>query len=370
MKHLSLVGVGLFLIVIIPYVAAADTVKRTGEVVSLAADEAVEGNFYAIGNTVAITGTVTGDVVIAGGNLNMNGQVAEDVLALGGTVSINGSTTDDVRIVAGDVTIAGAIGGSLSVVSGRVKILSTAQVMGDVMVYGGEAVIEGVVEGHVYGTVESLRIDGTVVAGVEVTTQNLQLGNRSTVEGNITYVSSRDLLRASNATVGGTIQRNDPPVVEATFSSRAFMIQMFILLFTTLVTYLVFRRRVEQFVAFPMFNQHAFLKAILFGFVFLFAPFAIIVLFASVLGVLVGLLLLLLYLLLLVATIPAMSFVVAKLLMRATSQPVLSLLHIVAAVVLIAGLLVLPVFGVVLLFSLYLFTFGVLLSMTLTGLRR
>ncbi|MFN3188552.1 MAG: polymer-forming cytoskeletal protein [Candidatus Paceibacteria bacterium] len=370
MKKIYPVLAGLLLVSFFPLLADATTIKRTGTSVSLASDEVVEGNFYAVGNSVAITGEVSGDVVIAGGNVTSTGSIGEDALIVGGTVSVGGEIADDVRVMAGEVTISGAIQGSLSVLAGRVKILSTATIGGDVMIYGGTALIEGEIGGFLYGTTDSMRIDGTVVSGVDITTQNLQLGNRSAIEGNITYVSNRDLVRGSEAQVGGNIVRNSPTVTESVFSFRPLVINFLIILFTTLVFYLIARTAVERFVAHPMFNHHAVLKAVLLGFVFLFLPVAIAVLLASVLGALVGAVAILIYLLLLLLAIPTMSFVVAKLVMKAFKHKQLTLLHLILAVAIIVSLAYVPVFGFLFLIGLYVFTLGVILSLIILRIRK
>jgi cytoskeletal protein CcmA (bactofilin family) len=370
MKKFQSFFIGLLLISFFPLVVDATTVKRTGGNVSLASDEVVEGNFYAIGNSVSITGEVEGDAIIIGGNVTVAGTVGDDALITAGTVSVSGTIVDDLRIVAGEVTISGKVEGSLSIFAGRVKILSTSSIGGDVMIYGSDVVVEGEIEGFLYGTTDSLRIDGTVVAGVDVTTQKLQLGNRSIVEGNLTYISHKDLARASEAQVGGTIVRNSPVAKEATFSFRALAMSFFILLFTVLVFYLIARGWAERFVAYPMFNHQYALRAILFGFVFLFLPIAIAVLLASVLGALVGIVSLLVYLLILILAIPIMSLVMAKLLMKILKHKQLTLLHIVLAVVVVVLLANIPFAGFIALFSLYVFTLGVVISMLFSRVRQ
>lgn len=359
----------LLFVALFPSFADATTTKRTGSNVSLAADEVVEGNYYAVGNTVSITGEVEGDVIIAGGTVNSTGSIGEDSLIIGGTVSVSGETGDDLRIVAGEVTISGAVAGSLSILAGKVNILSTAVITGDVMIYGGEAIIEGEVGGFVYGTTNALRIDGTVISGVDVTTQNLTLGNRSLVEGNITYISNSDLARAGEAQVEGTIVRNSPTVTEAVFSFRPLAINFLILLFTALVFYLIARHSVERFVAYPMFHHTTALKALVLGFIFLFLPVAILILLASVLGSLVGIVALLLYILLLVIAIPTMPYVVAKLVMKAFKHTKLSLIHIILAVGIVVALVYISVLGPLILLGLYLFTLGVLLLLIFARIR-
>lgn len=370
MKKIYFVLAGLLLVSLIPLLADASTTKRTGNNISLSADEIVEGNFYGVGNSVAISGEIEGDAVLVGGTVITAGKIAKDALIFGGTVSVDGEVIDDVRIVAGEVTISGLVGGSLSIVARKINILSTANIMGDVMIYGAEAVVEGEIGGFLYGMTDSLRIDGTVLAGVDVTSQNLDLGNRSNIEGNITYISGEDLRRASEAQVGGTIVRNSPAMTEVSFPFRSLVFNFSILLFTSLVIYLVARRHIERFVSYPMFDYHFALRALLLGFIFIFLPVAIAVLFASVLGILIGIMALFIYILLLAITIPIMSYVVAKLVMKFFKHKKLTLMHIILAVAVVVVLAHLPYLGLLVFLVLYLFTLGVILTLLSMRIRK
>jgi hypothetical protein len=107
----------------------------------------------------------------------------------------------------------------------------------------------------------------------------------------------------------------------------------------------------------------------LLGFVFLFLPVAIAVLLASVLGALVGIMAFLLYVLMLLLAIPAMSYVVAKLVMKAFKHKQLTLMHIIIAVSVVSVLAYVPFVGFLVLLALYLFTLGVILSLIFVRIR-
>src|SRR3989344_3639114 len=91
----------LVVILAIPSVALASSVMRTGEAVSVAADQAVEGDFYGLGNDVTVSGEVTDDLLVIAGKVKVNGKTGADLAALAGDVQIDGVIGGDARIVAG-----------------------------------------------------------------------------------------------------------------------------------------------------------------------------------------------------------------------------------------------------------------------------
>ena len=73
---------GLFLI--LPTTVMAFVVK-TGDSIYVAADEIVDGNFYAAGNSITIEGNIVGDVIgVAAQTINISGRVEGDVICAAG----------------------------------------------------------------------------------------------------------------------------------------------------------------------------------------------------------------------------------------------------------------------------------------------
>lgn len=338
----------------------ASTVLRSGAAVSVANDQAVDANFYAWGNSVTVSGEMAGDVVAAGGTVTINGQVAHDVLAAGGTVTISGDIGDDVRIVGGDVIIEGTVAGSLTVFSGRVKILSNATIAGDVIIYGGDAIIEGIVGGQVMGTVNTLRINGAIEDDVDVTVNSLTLGERTVLNGNLSYVSQVELTRATDASIAGSIVRNDP--ARATRDGDLFRVLamvMLIVMFGTLTLYLVSKQRVMNF-ANEVMTQPLW-RSVLVGFaVIITAPFVVGLLLASVLGILVGLLILLIFLILLLHSTLLLPVSTGSFLAAVTRYSIQNyfLVWILIGSTFLALIILIPVVGVVLAVTFLLITVG------------
>jgi len=290
------------------YSASASTTVRTGQTVSINEQQAVDGDFYALGNSVSMSGKIGGDLHVLAGNVTLNGEVANDVLIIGGTVAVHAAVLGDVRIVAGDVTIADAVSGNVAVLGGRLTVLSTATIGGDVLFYGGEASINGDVEGQLLGDADTIRVDGVVKGGINITVRNLTLGERADVGANVQYISSNELTRAAGAVVSGDIIHNDEESQQNSgFPIKAFLTAFLVSLFATLSLYLVFRRPLTQF---AITSINSFGVKILFGFAtIILAPIVISILLVSVLGLFVGLIGLFVFLLGLFVAIPLMNVV-------------------------------------------------------------
>lgn len=360
MKKIWLIA--LVLLVVPVQAAWANTVVRTGDSITIAENQTVEGAFYALGGSIALSGLMEGDTTLAGGNVTVNGAVGEDLFVLGGAVTMHASVTEDVRIIAGNVTISEPVGGSLVVVAGRLTVLSTATIAGDVLMYGGEATIDGAVAGTVMGNTDRIRINGVVGKGVDVTTRHLTLGEQADITGDVQYVSVAEAVRAPGAVVTGSLQRNDVPnlsVDTTTDNARTIVIMFLMSLFATLSLYLLFKRPVEQL------GEHILtsfgLKTLL-GFAALFlAPIAVIILLVSVLGVFIGLIGLFVFFLAATLALALMNVVCGSLLAYAVvKEPRVSVVTIIAGAISVQILLLIPVVGAIVCAFLFLSTLGAL----------
>lgn len=324
----------------------AETILRTGETVSISEDRAVVGDFYSLASITNISGQIEGDAIAAAGRLTINGEVSADVLAIGGSVDIHGPVGDDVRVVGGEVVIAEPVAGSVFVVGGSVSVLSSASIGGDLLIYGGDVEILGPVEGDVLGGYSSLRIDSTIAGNVDVSTDQLTLGENAELNGTLSYTSANLLERAPNAIVVGEIIRTDR-VAERELRSLAeqYLSVVLILAFATLTWYLLGRKSLT------IVTEKATVyspRAALYGAAgLLLTPLLIAVLLTSMLGAIVGTFALLSYLLIIllaVASTPVTIGHIAERLSKQTEGP-LSVATILIGLIITALLPLVPIFG-------------------------
>ncbi len=343
--------------------AEARTVLRSGDSVSIAEDQIVEGDFYTAGSKISISGEIKEDIVSAGGETTINGTVGGDAFLTGGRVDVHGKIGDDLRILAGEVTIAEPVAGDIFVIGGSVNILSTATVAGDVIIFGGEAVIEGTVEGDVIGMMGTLRIDAPVKGDVDVTVEQLTLGDNAVIDGGVSYVSDVVLVQSLNATVAGDVMRSDTLVEEDGNGWNSLVVFALVLLFSVLVWYLVARKTLQSVVS--RISDHG-VRSVLIGFATLiFAPVAFSVLMVSVIGSVVGFIAFLIYLIALVLSVVGATAVLGALSLligKKKSVPTVNLVSLVLGVLVFCLLILVPVIGPLVITCSILLTFGALID--------
>jgi cytoskeletal protein CcmA (bactofilin family) len=347
-----------FLLFAVPLTSFASSVVRSGEAVSVSANQAVEGDFYAFGNDVVVSGEVTEDVLTAASALKINGQVGKDVLVAAGKVDVDGVIGEDLRIVGGTVVVSGEVKGDLVVVAASLKVLSTAKVAGDILFFGSEAEVAGQVGKSIFGTSESLRVDGVVGGDIDVTANKITLGEQADITGMVKYVSLNELVRAQNARVAGKVVKNDPLAVAET-TARDLLIPLLVLLFAALVWYLLFPRLLGRVVV--QGTEHAG-RSLMVGFGFLIlTPIAAGILMASALGALLGLALFFLYFGVVLMSVSVVAAVAGVYLYKIVKKDAsVSLPKVILGGVTTYLLLFVPVVGPLVLVLLWLLTLGAL----------
>lgn len=150
---------------------------------SVVVAEAIDDDLYAVGGEVRIEGSVAGaanvaagsaeisgdidgDLIAAGGRINLAGGVGDDLRAAGGTVQVTGFVTDQATIAGGSVTVGpgSAIGGRTWIAGGDVEM--AGQVGEDLHVAAGTAVVSGRVAGNAEIAAREIRIEpGAVIGG-------------------------------------------------------------------------------------------------------------------------------------------------------------------------------------------------------------
>lgn len=287
------------LLLILPSLVQAETVVRTGDSVSISVGQTVENNLYAAGGSIFLSGEVKEDMYILAGSATINGPVGVDLTALGGTTQVHAPVGGDLRVLGGDIVVGSDVGGDVFVFGGHLKILSSANISGNVYFYGGEAEIEGVVKGDVMGRADTFLINN-LVGGTNLSARKVVLGDQANVQGDLQYESINDLERSVGATVGGDVLSSI--VVEK--QDGGFMVPLTFLmswLFASLSVLLFFRSKSEELLIGIEKNP---VRAGVLGIVaIVVAPVLSIILIATLLGSWIGIALLLLGLLLIIGSL-------------------------------------------------------------------
>lgn len=202
-RFLSVLAMGL--LALSPTSALAATI-HAGEQYSLAAQKAVSGNLYVAAGTTTIGGRITGDVFALGGTITLSGSVGGDIAAGGGTIQILGPVDGDVRILGGTSTINDRVGGDLVVLGGTVHVLPGAIISGDMIVAGGQVIIDGAVYGNLTYTGGSLTINGSVRGDISAKLkEQLEIGSAALVSGAVSYRAPREMILVDGARILGEV---------------------------------------------------------------------------------------------------------------------------------------------------------------------
>jgi len=281
-----------------PSIVSAETVVRTGNSVSIAVNQVVENDFYASAGSITHSGEIREDMYVMAGSVTVNGPVGQDLTAVGGTVQVNSAIGDDLRVVGGEVVISERIDGDVFVFGGLLKILSSAEIQGNVYFYGGEAEIEGKINGSVMGRAEAFNILGSVGA-LDVSAVRVALGDKANVEGDLRYASMREIERATGAVVEGEILKGEMAVKEDRGNTSLVFVLSWV--FSILCVFLVFRSRFGELLG---DIKHDTVRVGLIGLATLFvAPILSFILLATVLGSWLGVLALLITIILFILSL-------------------------------------------------------------------
>lgn len=355
--------IGLFIAFSAPSLVSAEgPVIRSGESVGVEASQVLEGDFYALGQDIVISGSAERDIYALGASVTINGPVEEDLTVIGGVVQVHGTVSDDIRIMGGDVTIAEPVTDDLVVIADSVHILSTASVGGDFIFFGNTVTIDGPVTGAVYGTAGVVRIDARVVGDVSVrSAQALTLGDKADIGGSVTYQAPFELTRGQGAVVTGTISRTEITEPQNESGVKEFVIFLLILIFSGLTVFFILRKKTQHFVS-TLLEGYGRLGLIGLG-MLLALPIVAVILMASFVGSLIGVTLMLAYFIMLLGAFMALPVLFGALFQKLVRLgDTLTVFTIILGVFVVAGLLITPFIGAFILFLGFLMTIGYICS--------
>ncbi|MER3424591.1 MAG: hypothetical protein C4293_16600 [Nitrospiraceae bacterium] len=302
--QLGVAVVALLLCVALP--AAADDKQEKsgfGSVASVPAGEVINGDYFAIGRAVEISGTVNGDVYAAGGTVLVDGVVNGDVLASGGTVTVSGAIAQDARIMGGRITVSGTIGRGATIVGGDVNVTPSATIEGGMVSGAGNLHLGGPVGRDVRIGAGNVTVSNKIGGDLAVAARAIRLTSKATIGGNIRYWSDTEPSIDERAKVAGTIRSESlPQTLQPGQARRAFagfrvfvMIASFI---STLIIGLLFARIYPSFsrAAVEALRQRPSASLGWGTAVFVGTPVVAALLMATLVGIPLGLLLFALYL--------------------------------------------------------------------------
>lgn len=180
-------------------VFAAEVVEQ--DIYFVAADTVIKNDLYVSANEMIIEGRVDGDVFFVGSFAEISGEIDGDLMGIAAGFEISGRVADDVRLLTSSVVVSGEIGGDLVSSGGGGASLPTpgstgsrnltqgifvkqGRIGGDMLVGGGLVELAGQIDGNVRGTITSLVLRETEIAGhVNLGLSTVEIDDASRVLG-------------------------------------------------------------------------------------------------------------------------------------------------------------------------------------------
>lgn len=183
------------------------------ERVVLSAGQDIQGDYFAFGPHVEISGTVHGDVYAAGAEVLVGGVVDGDLIVAGGEVRVSGEVTQDVRIAGGTVTLSGKIHRNATIGGGAVHLTDSSDIEGSAVMGAGNLLLGGSIDGVVRIGAGNVTLLKTIGGDLAVAAAALRLTSRASVGKNVRYWGDSDPSIDEGARVLGTVTRHLIPEV-------------------------------------------------------------------------------------------------------------------------------------------------------------
>ena len=204
--------------------AAEETTAQSpyGDIVTLDPDRTVDDDAFLAGRVVHVRGNVTGDLFGIGDTIETSGKVGGDAILMGRTMRVSGSADGDIRACAQYVTVDGSSRGNMSIAGQAVTISGNTSVGRNAHFAGNTVDVLGNVAGNARIGASKVTIMGSIGKDLFVDADELIIGSRAHIGGNVNYRGPKPPTVESGATIGGEVKHTVPPGKKAPTPAARF----------------------------------------------------------------------------------------------------------------------------------------------------
>lgn len=204
-----------FILALTPSTAAAAEI-RSGQDITIGANETIDDDLYVVGNNISILGTIRGDVLAVGQNVSVDGTITGDLIVAASTVAVRGQVGGSVRGAGASIAVTGRVTNDVIYAGNEITVSSDGRVGRDAVLAGNTATLSGPVGRDVRAGATTLTIDGPVGRDIVAQVDRLQLTGKAVVEGSLTYTSASEAEIANSGSVKGRTERRVPETTTQT----------------------------------------------------------------------------------------------------------------------------------------------------------
>jgi hypothetical protein len=183
-------------------------VFKEHNIMVLPSGEVHQGNYFAMGKSVEISGTVNGDVYALAGEVVIDGVVNGDVLVCGGSVDIGGKVAQNCRLLGGQVLISGTVGNNVTAISGNLQLLPSATIGGSLVATAANVDLAAHVGSEASIVASNLRLSAHLDKGLDAYVGQIRITSKAVIKEGVEYKSGSTAWIEPGASIGGAVVRN------------------------------------------------------------------------------------------------------------------------------------------------------------------
>jgi len=229
-----------------------DARSPLGERAVLRAGQVVQGDYFAFGPHVEISGIVNGDLYAAGGEVVVDGVINGDVIVAGAKVLLSGTIAQDARVAGAHIIVSGTIGRNATLGGVDVHLTEQATVRENLIAGGAYVQLAGAIGRDARVGAWQATFSNAIERDVIVAAESVRLTSKASVGGRLRYWGEAAPSIDQEAIVRGSITRRPLPEGWNIERARQGLIGMrflaaFVSFLSTLILGLIFLRLFPQF---------------------------------------------------------------------------------------------------------------------------
>lgn len=204
--------------------ACGTTLAETRLSDSVVVAEAIDDDLYAVGGEVRIEGSVAGAANVAAGSAEISGDIDGDLIAAGGRINLAGGVGDDLRAAGGTVQVTGFVTDQATIAGGSVTVGPGSAIGGRTWIAGGEVEMAGQVGEDLHVAAGTAVVSGRVAGNAEIAAREIRIEPGAVIGGDLIWRSELPPLIAEDAQILGEVRAagEDEPEPAADESESGF----------------------------------------------------------------------------------------------------------------------------------------------------
>ncbi|MEO8444911.1 MAG: polymer-forming cytoskeletal protein [Gammaproteobacteria bacterium] len=171
----------------------------------------LDDDLYAVAGDVRIESSVAGAALLAAGRTDISGDVDGDVILAAGRVDLAGGVGDDLRAVAADVQVTGFVIDQATIAGGTVTIGPGSAIGGRTWIAAGSLEMAGQVGDDLRVIGGTVVISGRVAGDVDIAAREIRIAPGAVIGGNLVWRSPQAPLIAEDAQILGEVRAASEP---------------------------------------------------------------------------------------------------------------------------------------------------------------